>query len=83
MSDALCQAVGRYTRLHANTAGIASTPVAGLYLVSGERPGALCKICVLEGAYGQQDYKRDPENDAQEPIQAITVSRSHYSIPVP
>ena len=41
MSYALCQAVGRYTRLHANTAGIASTPVAGLFLVRGGRPGAL------------------------------------------
>lgn len=41
MSDALCQAVRRYTRLQANTAGIATTPVPGLFLVSGERPGAL------------------------------------------
>lgn len=41
MSDALRQAVDRYTRNHADAVGIACTPVSGLFLVRGAVPGGL------------------------------------------
>lgn len=41
MSDALRQAVDHYTRTHADAAGIAPTPVPGLFLVRGSAPGGL------------------------------------------
>ena len=41
MSDALRQAVDHYTRTHADAAGIAPTPVPGLFLVRGTAPGGL------------------------------------------
>lgn len=41
MSDFLLQAVHRYTKMHANAAGIAVTPVPGLLLISGTAPGEL------------------------------------------
>ena len=41
MSDALRQAVDHYTRTHADAAGIAPTPVPGLFLVRGDAPGGL------------------------------------------
>ncbi len=41
MSDALRQAVDRYTRTHADPAGIACTPLPGLFLVRGAVPGGL------------------------------------------
>ena len=41
MSDALRQAVDHYTQTHADAAGIAATPVPGLFLVRGTAPGGL------------------------------------------
>ncbi|MEQ9510175.1 MAG: AraC family transcriptional regulator [Alloalcanivorax xenomutans] len=41
MSDALRDAVQRYTREHANADGVAGTPVPGLFLVRGCSPGEL------------------------------------------
>ena len=41
MSDALRQVVNHYTRTHADAAGIAPTPVPGLFLVRGTAPGGL------------------------------------------